>query len=454
MSERVCLIDLPGLSRELLTHVPADSAFGRWLVNKPVSTLNPTWPAVTCSVQATLTTGVPPAKHGIVANGVPTFLSPADQALVDSTNLESYRKQISFWEQSNQFLQAPRFWQDSAGKSKFKTALLFFQNCMPGFHGTPKPAADIVLTPKPDHGPDGKLTSLCWSSPPDLVPTVFKELGPFPLMNYWGPLAGIAASAWIAKAAAIIWRQYAPQLQLVYVPHLDYDLQRFGPDSPQAIKAVVDLSCALDPLFEAIGADAGKIVVLSEYSITPVNRAIALNRLLRGAGLLQTRSTADGVLIDYDKSAAIALVDHQIAHIYLKGSTDRKKVESILASDDAVQVLPPSAAIAHPRAGQIQLQARPGAWFDYRWWEAPSDAPAFATTVDIHRKPGYDPLELFLEPGTRSITQNAALVRGSHGANPLSDGLLIGSGNGEPMEMTAVPDVMLSLLHVSSGSAS
>ena len=118
---------------------------------------------------------------------------------------------------------------------------------MPGFHGTPRPAADIVLTPKPDHGPDGKLTSLCWSNPPELVPTVFKELGPFPLMNYWGPMAGIAASAWIAKAAAIIWRQYAPQLQLVYVPHLDYDLQRFGPDSPQAKKAVADLSSDFGP---------------------------------------------------------------------------------------------------------------------------------------------------------------------------------------------------------------
>jgi hypothetical protein len=444
MPSRVSVIDLPGLSRELLVHVPADTAFGKWLANRPVSVLKPSWPAVTCSVQATLTTGVPPSKHGIVANGAPTFLSADDQAMVDSSNFESYRKRISFWEQSNQFVQAPRFWQDADGKSRYKTALLFFQHCMPGFHGTPKPAADIVLTPKPDHGPDGKLTSLCWSNPPELVPSVFKELGPFPLMNYWGPMANIASSAWIAKAAAIIWRQYSPQLQLTYVPHLDYDLQRFGPDSPQAKKALVDLATALDPLFNAILADNGKIVVVSEYSISAVSRSVAPNQLLRSAGLLQTRSTPDGILIDYEKSDAFALVDHQIAHLYLKPGTDPKKVIHAVHSAGGIEVLDPG--INHPRAGQIQLQASPGTWFDYRWWEHPADAPVFAATVDIHRKPGYDPLELFLEPGTRSITQNAAVIRGSHGSASASDGLLIGASDGQAVEAVTFAAKVVSLL--------
>jgi predicted AlkP superfamily pyrophosphatase or phosphodiesterase len=440
------LIDLPGLSRDLLAHVPAETAMGRWLGNRPVATLQPSWPAVTCSVQATMTTGVPPSKHGIIANGIPTFLSTADQSLVDSSNFETYRKQISFWEQSNQFVQAPRFWQDASGNSKYKTALLFFQHCMPGFHGSPKPSADIVLTPKPDHGPDGKLTSLCWSNPPELVPTVFKELGPFPLMNYWGPMAGIAGSAWIAKASALIWQKYSPQLQLVYVPHLDYDLQRFGPDSPQAKKAVADVAAALDPLFSAIEADAAKVILLSEYSISAVSRSIAPNRLLKDAGLLQTRSTPDGVLIDYEKSTAIALIDHQIAHVYTKPDTDLKKVEEVLTTGGAAQMLTGTDRIDHPRAGQIQLTAAPGVWFDYRWWENPADAPTFATTVDIHRKPGYDPLELFLEPGTRSITQNAALIRGSHGNLPQSNGILIGSSTSEPIKMTEVAAYVEKLL--------
>jgi predicted AlkP superfamily pyrophosphatase or phosphodiesterase len=395
-------------------------------------------------VQATLTTGVPPSRHGIVANGVPTFLSTADQALVDASNFESYRKQISFWEQSNQFVQVPRFWQDADGKSRYKTALLFFQHCMPGFHGAFKPAADIVLTPKPDHGPDGKLTSLCWSNPPELVPTVFKELGPFPLMNYWGPMANIASSAWIAKAAALIWQQYSPQLQLTYVPHLDYDLQRFGPDSDQAKKAVVDVATALDPLFNAILADDSKVVVISEYSISAVSRSVAPNQLLKSAGLLQTRSTPDGILIDYERSDAFAMVDHQIAHVYVKPTIAREKVVHVVTSAGGVNVV--GSTIDHPRAGQIQLQASHGTWFDYRWWEDAASAPVFANAVDIHRKPGYDPLELFLEPGTRSITQNTAIIRGSHGSMPGSDGVLIGPVGEEPVESTALAAKVVGLL--------
>ena len=249
---RICVIDIPGLSRDLLTHVPADSVFGKWLATQPVADLKPTWPAVTCSMQATLTTGKPPSQHGIVSNGVATFRSEADRTLVDASNFASHRRNVSFWEQSNQFLDEPRFWQDENGKSRFKTALLFFQHSMPGFTGDPRPAADIVLTPKPDHGPDGKLTSLCWSEPRDLVSKLFAQFGPFPLMNYWGPMANIQSSRWIGQAAAWVWQNEQPALQFVYVPHLDYDLQRFGPASPQARQAVIDLSRALEPLLNAV----------------------------------------------------------------------------------------------------------------------------------------------------------------------------------------------------------
>jgi predicted AlkP superfamily pyrophosphatase or phosphodiesterase len=446
MSSRVCLIDLPGLSKDLLQYVPAQSELGKWMAGKPVAALNPSWPAVTCSVQATLTTGTPPSKHGIVANGIPTFRSPADQALVDASNFADYRRQVSFWEQSNQFVQSPRFWQDANGISRFKTALLFFQHCMPGFAGTPKPSADIVLTPKPDHGPDGKLTSLCWSNPPELVPTVFKELGPFPLMNYWGPMAGIAASAWIAKAAAIIWQKYQPQLQLVYVPHLDYDLQRFGPDSAQAKKAVVDVANALDPLFAAVQADGAKIVVLSEYSIASVTRSIAVNQLLKAAGLLKTRSTPDGQLIDYERSDAFALIDHQIAHVYLKSPAHRDAALKAIAPETGIKVVEKKDGITHDRAGDLQLHAAPGTWFDYRWWDKSEDAPLFAGMVDIHRKPGYDPLELFLEPGTRTITKDATLIKGSHGSVPGSTGVIIGTQDQTSMEMVDVADQILALV--------
>ena len=153
MDKRLCVIDLPGLSRPLLQWIPSNTALGRWLAGQRVVGLVPPLPAVTCTVQATLTTGTTPEKHGIIANGLPSFRSIEDQALVDASNFADYRRQISFWEQSNQLLGAPRFWQDESGASRYKTALLFFQNTMPGFAGTPRPAADIVLTPKPDHGP-------------------------------------------------------------------------------------------------------------------------------------------------------------------------------------------------------------------------------------------------------------------------------------------------------------
>jgi hypothetical protein len=173
--------------------------------------------------------------------------------------------------------------------------------------------------------------------------------------------------------------------------------------------------------------------------------------LLKSAGLLKTRSTPDGELIDYEASEAIAMVDHQIAHVYVRQIADVRKVHEALRHDDItivapVSLLAPNAAITHARAGYFQLQARTGTWFDYRWWENPSDAPSFATMVDIHRKPGYDPLELFLEPGTRTITQNAELIRGSHGSVPGSDGLLIGASDGQMVPLEAFASRILPLL--------
>ncbi|MGD0541469.1 MAG: nucleotide pyrophosphatase/phosphodiesterase family protein [Tepidisphaeraceae bacterium] len=427
MPSRICVIDIPGLTHDLLQEIPETSALGRWLSHQRILGLTPSFPAVTCSVQATLTTGVDPQRHGIIANGLPTFLSPGDQALVDSSNFADYRRQISFWEQSNQFLDVPRFWQDPSGKSRWKTALLFFQNCMPGFAGTLRPAADVVLTPKPDHGPDGKLVNLCWSHPADLVPGLFKELGPFPLMNYWGPMSGIASSQWIARAAAIVWRQHSPQLQWVYIPHLDYDLQRFGPHSPEAKSAVRDAAAAIEPLVAEVLSSRGQIVLLSEYAMHDVNAFVQPNVILERNGLLITRQSSDGRLVDFDQSAAFAMVDHQIAHVYVKRPEQIEPVARALHGDGVQAILRRSVAgVRHRRAGDLILLAEPGAWFDYRWWREAGDAPALAKTVDIHRKPGYDPTELFWDRTTNGVSQNPALIKGSHGLVTPGQAILIG----------------------------
>ncbi len=425
MTQRLCIIDLPGLSSALLPHVPKSTALGRWLGGQRIARLTPTWPAVTCSVQASLTTGATPDHHGIVANGMATYRHGPDADLTDPANHVAQRRAVSFWEQSNKLLEAPRFW---TGRG-IKTALLFFQNSMPGFDASPSPAADIVITPKPEHGPDGKITSLLWTSPPGLQREFFAQLGPFPLMNYWGPMAGIASSRWIAAAAARVWVDHSPTLQLTYVPHLDYDLQRHGPDSPQAAAAVADVSDALDPLINAVLSSGASLLVLSEYAIEAVDRAIAPNVLLDRAGLLATQDSPDGRIVDYAATPAFALCDHQIAHVFIKPGVAADRVRQALDVDgidirarapESSGGLSPvrSPALAHRRAGDLQLTAPPGAWFDYRWWTSPHSAPTFATTVDIHKKPGYDPLELFLDPPARRITQDASRVKGSHGRVP------------------------------------
>jgi predicted AlkP superfamily pyrophosphatase or phosphodiesterase len=439
MSNRVCVIDMPGLSRALLSAIPAGSALGRWIGTRKVVGLTPTFPAVTCSVQASLTTGTSPSKHGVIANGMPTFRFPQDQALVDASNFAAYRRQISFWEQSNQFLDAPRFWHN-----KFKTALLFFQNSMPGFTEPQRPAADIVLTPKPDHGPDGKLTSLCWSNPRDLVPQLFAQLGPFPLMNYWGPMAGVASSQWIAKASAWIWEKLAPQLQWVYIPHLDYDLQRFGSSSPQAQKAVFDAATALDGLVQTITESGGKIVLLSEYAMRDVSICVQPNVLLAEAGLLVTRETDDGKLIDYDRSSAFAMVDHQIAHVYTRDG----KAKEVLSSNPHLTVTTPAQlGLSHRRAGDLILLAASNAWLDYRWWNNPSDAPSFARQVDIHRKPGYDPMELFWDRTINGVSQSTELICGSHGIVSHGEGVFLSDAEGPGViDATQVAGVIEKLL--------
>ncbi len=446
MPNRLCVIDLPGLGHPLLQHIPGDTALGRWIAGQRITGLTPCFPALTCSMHATLTTGADPQRHGIIANGLPTLRSVEDQALVDASNFASYRREVSFWEQSNQFVQANRFWQDSAGKSRCKTAFLFFQNCMPGFSGMLRPAADIVITPKPDHGPDGKLTSLCWSSPAELVRQISAELGAFPLMNYWGPMASIPASQWIAAAAAWVWRNHQPDIQLTYIPHLDYDLQRFGPDSPQAALAVASAARAVEPILLAALGSGARVVVLSDYAIRPVSHAVFPNRLLRQADLLVARQTPDGPLVDYDRSAAFAMVDHQIAHIYIRDRARLAEVREVFAKAPHVAHVLDASDLAgrhshHSRSGDLVLEAADDAWFAYPWWTEEADAPAFAGMVDIHRKPGYDPLELFWDRQRSRISDDPALVRGSHGLVKPGEAVLIGDAEAIPESTVAAHDV-------------
>ena len=260
---RICFVLVAGLDVEVMAggrNLPVLGAFPH------AGQYAPVFPAVTSTAQATLTTGVDAAGHGIVCNGVYTHGRPEMRPHLDLSNHAESRLNVSFWEQANSLVQAPRFW-EGLGK---KTAMLFWQNSMPSL-ASERAAAEIVLTPKPTHTPDGKTLTACWSNPSDLYARLANELGPFPLHKYWSPMAGIESSEWIAKAAERVWRREKPDLQFVYIPHLDYNLQRFGPNGEMIGPDVAAVDRVLGPLAERVRADGGIFIVVGDYGISAVS---------------------------------------------------------------------------------------------------------------------------------------------------------------------------------------
>ncbi len=407
---RICFILVAGLDQKLATVGGLFSALAHR------ATITPITPAVTCSMQAALTTGKTAAEHGIICNGLYTHDNPALHPYLDDDSFPEFRRQISFWEQSSKLLQSPRFW---AGKS-IRTAMLFWQQSMPD-------AADIVLTPKPEHTADGKTIASCWSRPRDLYGRLSAKLGAFPLHQYWGPMASLPSSQWIINAAMEIWRNDPVELQLVYVPHLDYNLQRLGPDHHAVAKDAADVAALLTPLVEMVRKDDGIPVIAGDYSMNSVSTAIFPNRALRDAGLLKTRPDEDGkLLIDFSASRAVAMVDHQIAFVY-SAADAVDQARNVLQSLHGIGTLAVSGeeknhlGLNTPRAGQIIALSRADAWFAHDWWHNDAEKPRWQFSVDIHRKPGYDPRELFFDPVHKCIAQDTALVKGSHGVISAAD---------------------------------
>ena len=360
----------------------------------------PSFPAVTCSVQATLTTGAEPTRHGIIANG-----------LFD----RDYRR-VGFWEQSGGLVQAPKIWEIAKQRNpEFVSAVLFWQNSIGA-------SADVVITPAPIHRAHGGMISSCYARPAGLYEDLAGKLGPFDLMSYWGPMASIKSSRWIASAAKEVFQRFSPNLLLVYLPQLDYPLQKHGPGSPalrEDIRQIDELVAEIKDWAEAGDAE---LVLLSEYGMTEVSGAVMPNRVLREAGLLEVREVEGMEFLDLHASRAFAMTDHQVAHIYARPEAVGAARDALAAADGVETVLGPEekaeAGVDHPRAGELVAVSRPDRWFAYYWWHDADRAPDFARTVDIHRKPGYDPCELFVDPATRSISMDTSLVKGSHGRAP------------------------------------
>jgi predicted AlkP superfamily pyrophosphatase or phosphodiesterase len=396
---------------------PRLTAFARSGAMRPVATV---MPAVTCSVQATFMTGDLPREHGVVANGW----------------LFRDLMEIWLWRQSNRLVAGEKIWE--AGRRRdaaFTTANLFWWYNMGASH-------DIGVTPRPIYKADGRKLPDCYAQPSELRDELTRELGAFPLFQFWGPGTTIVSSRWIADAALHVRRTRSPTLTLVYLPHLDYDLQRYGPDDPRIAKSLEEIDAVAGDIIADAERDGARVIVLSEYGIMPVTTPIHLNRALRQAGLLRVRYEDGGELLDIPQSRAFALADHQIAHIYIAEPTLIEEVRRIAAALPGVDGVfdrreQKALGIDHPHSGELVALAKSDAWFTYYYWIDDRCAPDFARLVEIHRKPGYDPVELFLDPAIRFpklaigwrlakralgmralmdvIPLDPTLVRGSHG---------------------------------------
>jgi predicted AlkP superfamily pyrophosphatase or phosphodiesterase len=454
------LINAVGLTPRLLPYARRLSQLAQagWF-----TPLREVLPAVTCSAQASILTGELPERHGIVGNGW----------LFRDTG------EVRFWQQSARLLEAEPFYvtarrRAAAGGRPFRCAKLFWWFNQGA-------AIDISVTPKPYYGADGNKAFDILGTPEGLTERLQRSLGKFPFHTFWGPLAGRQCTQWIAGAAAQVLKEERPDLTLVYLPHLDYDPQRLGPSGCDMPRLVQELDDACEPLLDAARAAGGRVWVVSEYGHVDVRTAIMPNRALRQARLLTVRPGPFGENLDTFQSRAFAVCDHQIAHIYVNDPVDLPRVrDSIAGLPGVARVLGDEKreiGLSHPRAGDLIALAAADAWFAYPFWMEDRYAPDYARTVDIHRKPGYDPCELFFDPSLwwphgRALTRlvqkrlgfralfdvvplDPGLVKGSHGlaaADPLDRPLLLGdcpAAEKSELSLTDVARLVLGVLDAS-----
>ena len=427
--QRTVVLNVVGLTRR---HIgPHTPRIRRFFDQGSSSTVVPAFPAVTCTAQSNYLTGALPSKHGIVANGW------YDRNLAE----------VQFWKQSNHLVEAQKLWDSlRSAEPGFTCAKLFWWYNM---YAT----ADFSITPRPMYPADGRKFFDIYTHPASIRTEIKQELGAFPFPAFWGPAAGVdtpqgsadAVSRWIAASAKWIEQRHQPTLSLVYLPHLDYNLQRLGPDDPRINRDLELIDTIVGDLIDFFQQRAVAVLLLSEYGITPVDQPVHLNRLFREKDWITIREELGLELLDGGASRAFAVADHQVAHVYLNDSALESKVRELLEAQSGIgEVLDRAAqrriGIDHRRSGDLIAISKPRAWFTYYYWLDDRRAPDFARCVDIHRKPGYDPVELFLDPaqslvklkivwrllqkklGFRMLMDviplDASLVKGSHGRRP------------------------------------
>jgi predicted AlkP superfamily pyrophosphatase or phosphodiesterase len=409
---KTVVIDIVGLSSSLIgEYTPF---LKRYATEKKLATIAPMLPAVTTSVQSTYVTGKLPREHGIVGNG-----------WYDRMDCE-----VKFWKQSNKLVLAEKIWETAKKQeSSFTFSNMFWWYNM---YST----ADYAVTPRPNYLADGRKMPDCYSSPPGLRDELQRHLGQFPLFQFWGPGANIKSTQWIADASIITDRKYNPTLTTIYLPHLDYCLQKSGQNFPRIKNELGEIDRVVEQLVTYY-SKSSRVLLLSEYGITDVNNPISVNRALREAGFVEVRLERGLELLDAGASRAFAVADHQVAHVYINDPSVTNKVKSILEKISGIELILDRSeqrryGIDHERAGELVLMADARSWFTYYFWLDDSKAPDYARTVEIHKKPGYDPVEMFMSSKLRAaykllrkkaalryvmdvIPLDASLVKGSHG---------------------------------------
>ncbi len=405
MSHKTILLSIPGLREKDVAAMPN---LRQLTAGGEIAELVPSFPCVTCPVQANMTTGKLPHDHGVVANGF----------------YRRDKRRVEMWTSPNDCIRRPQIWDVLSADRRGLTSAVWFplhsKECQ----------ADYVCTPAPIHNPDGSESLWCYTRPAELYGSLRDALGHFPLKHFWGPMAGIPSSAWIADSAIEAARRWRPDFFYIYLPHLDYAAQRSGPDSEAAQKALADLDEVLGKLAAGLAEAYGEglsWIVAGEYAIVPVDHVAYPNRVLREAGLLAVREEDDGEHLDLAASRAWAMVDHQFAHVFVADAdvAAAAKVADLFRSQSGIaKVLLRDRRgpyhLNHALSGEVILISTPHSWQAYYWWLDDDRAPAFARTVDIHRKPGYDPVELHFDPASKTIPLDAGRIKGSHGA-PAAD---------------------------------
>ncbi|MEW6983608.1 alkaline phosphatase family protein [Colwelliaceae bacterium 6471] len=383
--KHLAVINVVGLSSSLISET--NTPFIHSLLNKlKLKSLEPVFPSVTTTAQSAILTGKMANDHGIVGNGW-YFDDLAE---------------VAFWKQNSRLVQSPKIWEVLKQQyPNFSCANSFWWYNMYS-------SVDYSMTPRPHYPADGRKILDLYSYPAQFHYQIEESIGKFPFFNFWGPKADINSSRWIANAAVEVQRLHMPNLHLIYLPHLDYNLQRLGPEDPKIKDDLVEIDAVLKDLCCSLEQLNTDYILVSEYGIEAVNQPVHINKFLRENGYISVRSSDSTELLDCGASKAFAVADHQIAHIYVKDKQDIAQLRTSLQELDGVEFVldeegKAQYGIAHKRAGDLILIARKGAWFTYYYWLDDAKAPDFARTIDIHRKPGYDPVEMFLDPDNKLL---------------------------------------------------